>query len=74
MTAVSLELAARRRRFSLNVAAALVGGAVLWYVPETSLQPSTLRLYALTMLYAVAVMGLNLVFGMAGQERRPWTA
>src|SRR5439155_14407517 len=43
------------------------GGAVLWYVPETSLQPSTLRLYALTMLYAVAVMGLNLVFGMAGQ-------
>jgi ABC-type branched-subunit amino acid transport system ATPase component/ABC-type branched-subunit amino acid transport system permease subunit len=64
----SVELAARRRRFTVNAVAALAGGGVLWWLPSSGLlPPSTLRLYALTMLYAVAVMGLNLVFGMAGQ-------
>ena len=33
----------------------------------TSLPSATLRFYALTMLYIIAVMGLNLVFGFAGQ-------
>ena len=33
----------------------------------TNLPAATLRIYALTMLYIIAVMGLNLVFGFAGQ-------
>ena len=63
----SVELAARKRRFSINVILALIGGAVLWVLPMTSLPSATLRFYALTMLYIIAVMGLNLVFGFAGQ-------
>ncbi len=63
----SVELAARRRRFRLNTSAALAGGAVLWVLPMTNLPSATLRIYATTMLYAIAVIGLNLVFGFAGQ-------
>jgi branched-chain amino acid transport system permease protein len=65
--AQSVELSARRRRFSINAAAALAAAALLWVLPMTSLPAATLRIYALTMLYAIAVMGLNLVFGLAGQ-------
>jgi ABC-type branched-subunit amino acid transport system ATPase component/ABC-type branched-subunit amino acid transport system permease subunit len=63
----SVELAARKRRFTINVGVALAAGVVLWTLPMTSLPPATLRIYALTMLYTIAVMGLNLVFGLAGQ-------
>src|SRR3954454_20384972 len=65
--AQSVELSARRRRFSINAAAAIAAAAVLWILPMPSLPSSTLRIYALTMLYAISVMGLNLVFGLAGQ-------
>jgi ABC-type branched-subunit amino acid transport system ATPase component/ABC-type branched-subunit amino acid transport system permease subunit len=62
------ELQARRRRVRVNTAAAVVGAAVLWALPYSSaLAPSDLRLIALAMIYATAVMGLNLVFGLAGQ-------
>jgi ABC-type branched-subunit amino acid transport system ATPase component/ABC-type branched-subunit amino acid transport system permease subunit len=63
----SVELAARRKRFWLNASAAIAGGIVLWILPMTNLPAATLRIYATTMLFAIAVMGLNLVFGFAGQ-------
>jgi branched-chain amino acid transport system permease protein len=63
----SVELTAQKRRFRINVVVALIGGAVLWTLPMTNLPAATLRIYALTMLYIIAVMGLNLVFGYAGQ-------
>jgi ABC-type branched-subunit amino acid transport system ATPase component/ABC-type branched-subunit amino acid transport system permease subunit len=63
----SVELAARKRRFSINVVVAIAVAAVMWVLPMTNLPSATLRFYALTMLYIIAVMGLNLVFGFAGQ-------
>jgi len=63
----SVELTARKRRFRINVVVAVALGAVVWALPMTNLPSATLRFYALTMLYMIAVMGLNLVFGYAGQ-------
>jgi ABC-type branched-subunit amino acid transport system ATPase component/ABC-type branched-subunit amino acid transport system permease subunit len=47
---------------------AVVCAAVLWVLPDVvGLQASFWRLASVTLLYVIAVMGLNLVFGLAGQ-------
>jgi ABC-type branched-subunit amino acid transport system ATPase component/ABC-type branched-subunit amino acid transport system permease subunit len=60
----------RRRRHGTRVQAAWAGAAivVLWLVPYWHALPrSATRLTGLALLYGLTVMGLNLVFGMAGQ-------
>ncbi len=63
-----IEIGLARRRFVRGAAIALIGAALLWIVPDVvKFPPSVWRLVAVTLLYVIAVMGLNLVFGLAGQ-------
>jgi branched-chain amino acid transport system permease protein len=64
----SVEQRLRRQRFYLNAGLAAVGLALLWALPYFGgLAPADLDEFALAMIYASAIMGLNLVFGLAGQ-------
>jgi ABC-type branched-subunit amino acid transport system ATPase component/ABC-type branched-subunit amino acid transport system permease subunit len=66
--ALPAESSMRRRRFATHAALALACAVVLWVLPYFgAVASSDLRLIALAMLYAATVMGLNLVFGLAGQ-------
>src|SRR5712664_2753725 len=62
------EISRSNRRYSVNFAVALVGLLLLWFLPDyMDLPNAVFRMLTLTMLYTVAIMGLNLVFGFAGQ-------
>src|SRR5262249_17442720 len=63
-----IEVARARRSFTLTLAVAVVCLALLWFLPEyVDLPPSVFRMLTLTCLAAVSVIGMNLVFGLAGQ-------
>jgi ABC-type branched-subunit amino acid transport system ATPase component/ABC-type branched-subunit amino acid transport system permease subunit len=62
------EIARARRSFTVNFVVALAGLALLWFLPDyVDLPPSVFRMLTLTYLAAVSVIGMNLVFGLAGQ-------
>jgi ABC-type branched-subunit amino acid transport system ATPase component/ABC-type branched-subunit amino acid transport system permease subunit len=63
----SLELLQRRRTFWINSVAALGFTAIVWMLPVTSLAPSDIRYFGNIMLAGISIMGLNIVFGFAGQ-------
>jgi branched-chain amino acid transport system permease protein len=68
MRSATVELTSRRRRFIAHSVLAGVAALGLWVLPEWfSLAPSFTRVTVLAMIYAMTVMGLNLVFGIAGQ-------
>jgi branched-chain amino acid transport system permease protein len=52
----------------VNFVVAVVGLALLWFLPDyVDLPPSVFRMLTLTYLAAISVIGMNLVFGLAGQ-------
>ena len=63
----SIELARRRRRFWSNSTGAVALGVLLLLAPQLGVSPNSTHEWALTALYVITVMGLNLVFGLAGQ-------
>jgi len=63
-----VEIARARRSFTINFAVALAGLALIWFLPDyVNLPPSVFRMLTLTYLAGVSVIGMNLVFGLAGQ-------
>ena len=63
----SIELAASRRRFWRHSGLAVALGVLLLLAPQLGVTANSTREFALTALYVISVMGLNLVFGLAGQ-------
>ena len=62
------EIARARRSFTVNFVVAVAGLALLWFLPDyMDLPPSVFRMLTLTYLAAISVIGMNLVFGLAGQ-------
>lgn len=62
------EVARARRSFTVNLGVALFGLLMLWFLPDyVDLPPSVFRMLTLTSLAAISVIGMNLVFGLAGQ-------
>jgi ABC-type branched-subunit amino acid transport system ATPase component/ABC-type branched-subunit amino acid transport system permease subunit len=65
---IPAEIARARRSFTVNLVVALAGLALLWFLPDyVNLPPSVFRMLTLTYLAAISVIGMNLVFGLAGQ-------
>ncbi|HLQ16316.1 MAG TPA: ATP-binding cassette domain-containing protein [Candidatus Eisenbacteria bacterium] len=65
---IPVEVARARRSFTVNFVVALVGLVLIWFLPDyVDLPPSVFRMLTLTYLAAVSVIGMNLVFGLAGQ-------
>jgi ABC-type branched-subunit amino acid transport system ATPase component/ABC-type branched-subunit amino acid transport system permease subunit len=63
-----LEIARSQKRYAINFGVALAGLLLLWFLPDyMDLPNSVFRMLTLTMLYTIGIMGLNLVFGYAGQ-------
>jgi branched-chain amino acid transport system permease protein len=63
----SLELAAKRRRFRAHGGLAVALAVLLIVAPSAGLKSNDVHLIAIAAVYAITIMGLNLVFGLAGQ-------
>lgn len=53
--------------FWLNAGLATVAVAILWWLPNLGVKPAAVNELTLVALYAATVIGLNTVFGFAGQ-------